>query len=136
MGEKTRRGQPAATGQAGPVMGIPLGALQRRLLHAVRRHGSEASLESLAALAAGLIQDLGARPPQGRAPTRSQYVAVARAVASLRRRGLVEARIMGTAKGRLLWPRSASARLRPVWRFVHPGKRLLVRPVDSLSAKS
>jgi hypothetical protein len=88
-------------------------------------------------LAEGLIPNLDALPPYGRAPRRSRYVAVARAVAALRRRGLVNTYMAGTAKGRLEWPQNARAATRPVWRFRHPGKRLIVRAVvDSLAQKT
>jgi hypothetical protein len=112
------------------------GPLQLTLLHALRRHGRETSLESLAAFAAGLIPNLDARPPLGRAPARAQYVATARAVAALRHRGLIETRTIGTKKGRILWLPDANGRVLPAWVFRHPGKRLLVRAtVDSLSPK-
>jgi hypothetical protein len=114
-----------------------LGPLQLKLLTALRRHGREATLGSLAALAAGLSPNLNARPPYGRAPSRAQYVSVARAVAALRRRGLVHTTMAGTKRGCLEWPRSAAGAARPVWRFRHPGKRLIVRAtVDSLVAKT
>jgi hypothetical protein len=111
----------------------PLGPLQHRLLLALRRHGRKASLQILAALAAGLINDLDTRPPYRWVPRRATYVAVARAVAVLRRRGLVDTTMTGTANGRLEWPQKSH----PVWRFRHPGKRLIVRAVvDSLAPKS
>jgi len=114
-------------------MTAPLGPLQRRLLAALIRHGRECSLQSLAALASGIISDLSTRPPVGRVPPRATYVAVARAVAGLRRRGLVTARIVGTTKGSLEWHLGAP----PVWRFRHPGKRLVVSlVVDSLRMES
>jgi hypothetical protein len=114
-----------------------LGPLQTKLLTALRRHGHEVSLGSLAAFAAGLIPDLKARPPYGRAPRRATYVAVARAVAGLRRRGLVSTTMAGTTRGRLEWRQTGDGKVRPVWRFRHPGKRLLVRPtVDSLGQES
>jgi hypothetical protein len=114
-----------------------LGPLQLKLLHALRRHGRETSLESLAAYAAGLIPDLATRPPHSPLPRRSTYVSVSRTVASLRRRGLVDTKVAGTANGRLEWPQNAPGAARPVWRFRHPGKRLIVRPVvDSLRPKS
>ena len=110
-----------------------LGPLQLKLLHALHRHGRETSLESLAALAVGLIPDLATRPPKEPLPRRATYVAVARAIATLRRRGLVHTEMAGTARGRLEWPQNATGAARPVWRFRHPGKRLIVRPVvDSL----
>jgi hypothetical protein len=110
-----------------------LGPLQRRLLHALRRHGRDTSLQSLAALASGLIPDLGTRPPYGGRTPHSRYVSVARAVAALRRLGLVDTQMAGTRKGRLEWSQNA----RPVWRFRHPSKRLIVRAVvDSLGQKS
>jgi hypothetical protein len=74
----------------------PLGPLQTRLLAALRRHGRETTLERLAALSAGLIPNLDARPPYGQAPTRSQYVSAARAVATLRRRGLIRTHSPGS----------------------------------------
>src|SRR4051812_13517970 len=101
----------------------PLGPIQHKLLAALRRHGRDTTLESLAALSAGLIPDLNARPPYGRLPTRSQYASAARAVATLHRRGLIHTEVAGTARGRLEWPLNANAGLRPVWRFRHPGKR-------------
>lgn len=114
-------------------MSRTLGPVQLKLLHALRRHGREATLESLAAFAAGLIPNLEARSPYGRAPSRAQYVSVARAVAALRRRGLVRTETAGTARGRIEWTRTPAGTMRPVWRFRHPGKRLIVRPVvDSL----
>jgi hypothetical protein len=62
---------------------------------------------------------------------------VARAVATLRRRGLVHTEMAGTAIGRLEWPQNAAGAVRPVWRFRYPGKRLIVRAVvDSLRSKS
>jgi hypothetical protein len=92
-----------------PMVGA-LGPLQQTLLAALRRHG--------------------------RAPTRSQYVSAARAVATLRRRGLIHTRVAGVARGRLEWPRNGSGVARPTWRFKHPGKRLIVRlTVDSFAAK-
>jgi hypothetical protein len=110
----------------------PLGPLQRRLLDALRRHAGQASLAALTAFVAGLIPDLNARPPEGRIPRRAVYVATARAVAALRRRGLVDTEIAGTAKGRLEWAPGA----RPLWRFRNPSTRLLVRAVvDSLVPK-
>jgi hypothetical protein len=113
------------------------GSLQLKLLTALHRHGREATLGSLAALAAGLTLDLDARPPYGQAPSRAKYVAVARAVATLRRRGLVHTEMTGTKRGRLEWPRSAAGAARPVWRFRHPGKRLIVRAtVDSLGGET
>jgi hypothetical protein len=117
-------------------MARPLGPLQQKLLAALRRHGRETTLGSLAALSAGFIPDLVDRPPCGRVPTRSEYVSVARSVAALRRRGLVHTEVAGTARGRLEWPRNGSAGARPVWRFLHPGKRLIVRlVVDSLGGE-
>jgi hypothetical protein len=74
------------------------GPLQRKILAALRRHGREAPLEDLAALAANLIADLDLRPPYGRAPSAAQYKATARAVAALRRRGLVAVERFGVAK--------------------------------------
>jgi hypothetical protein len=113
-------------------MSRPPGPLQRKLLGAMRRHGRATSLASLAALAAGLVPDLDTRPPYCWVPPRATYVSVARAVAGLRRRGLVDTEVAGTKKGRLEWPRNT----RPVWRFRHPGKRLIVRAgVDSLVLK-
>ncbi len=115
-----------------------LGHIQLKILTALRRHGREARLDSLAAFVAGLIDDLGARLPYGRSPSRSQYVSAVRAVAALERRGLVETAVVGTAKGRMEW-RIEDGRLRAVWRFRHPGKRLIVRaaaPVDSLELES
>jgi hypothetical protein len=110
----------------------PLGPLQLKLLAALRRHGRATTLGNLTALAAGLILDLDTRPPYGWVPPRAAYVAVARAVAGLHRRGLVDTTMTGTAKGRLEWSQNA----RPVWRFRHPGKRLIVRAgVDSLVPK-
>lgn len=75
----------------------PLGPLQNKLLAALRRHGRDTTLEGLAALSAGLIPDLDARPPYGRAPTRSEYVSTARAVAALRRRGLIHTEVAATS---------------------------------------
>jgi hypothetical protein len=119
------------------VMRHRISRLQQLLLDALRRHGRVASLESLAALAAGLIPNLDTRPPYGRAPARARYVAVARAVATLRRRGLVDARRTPTKRGRLEWQFGPVGRLRPVWRFSHPGTRLWVRAiVDSLAPKT
>ncbi len=106
--------------------------MTRPLLHALRRHGRATSLGNLAALAAGLISDLDTRPPYGWVPPRATYVSVGRAVAGLRRRGLVDTKVAGTRKGSLEWPQNS----RPVWRFRHPGKRLIVRAVvDSLVPK-
>jgi hypothetical protein len=114
-----------------------LGPLQLKLLHALHRHGRETSLESLAAYAAGLVPDLATRPPFVMVPRRSAYVSVARAITTLRRRGLVDTEMAGTARGRLEWPQNATGAARPVWRFRHPGKRLIVRPVvDSLMLES
>jgi hypothetical protein len=113
-------------------MSRPPGPLQLKLLGAMRRHGRATSLGNLAALVLGLILDLEARPPYGWVPPRATYVSVARAVAGLRRRGLVDTEVAGTRKGRLEWPQNS----RPVWRFRHPGKRLIVRAcVDSLVPK-
>lgn len=118
--------------QTGEPMPRSLGPLQLKLLYALRRHGREASLERLVAFAAGLVPNLDARPPYG-SPRRSTYVSVARAVATLRRRGLVETKAAGTRKGRIEWQRTPAGAARPVWRFRHPGWRLVVRPVvDSL----
>jgi hypothetical protein len=118
-----------------PSVGLrPLGPLQQKLLTALRRHGRETTLEGLAAFAAGLIPDVQTRPPYGQAPTRSQYVSTARAVATLHRRGLVHTKVTGTARGRLEWPENGPPGARPIWRFRHPGKRLIVRAaVDSLA---
>ena len=127
----------AVAAVAAPQMPMSLGPLQLKLLHALRRHGREASLVSLADIAAGLIPDRATRPPQEPLPRRATYVSVARAVATLRRRGLVHAEMAGTAIGRLEWPQNATGTVRPVWRFRHPGKRLIVRAVvDSLRSKS
>lgn len=117
-------------------MSRPLGPLQQKLLAALRRHGRDTTLESLAALSAGLIPDLNARPPFGRDPSRPKYVSVARAVSTLHRRGLVDVEVAGVARGCLEWPKNANAGARPAWRFRHPGKRLRVRAVvDSLLSK-
>jgi hypothetical protein len=104
-----------------------LGKTQLKLLAALRHHGREARLESLAALSAGLIGDLGSRVPFGRAPSRSQYVATSRAVATLRRRGLVDVQGVGTKRGKMEWPRRPDGTVRPVWRFRNPSRYALVR---------
>jgi hypothetical protein len=91
----------------------PLGPLQVKLLQALRRYGCETSLESLAAYAAGLIPALGTRPPIVPGPRRATYVAVARAIATLRRRGLVHTEVIGTANGRLEWPRNVAGAVCP-----------------------
>ncbi len=70
----------------------------------------------VAALAAGLIDDLATRPPYGRAPSRACYTAVTRAIAALRRRGLVVTETVGTTRGRMEWLRGddgGEAALRP-----------------------
>ena len=103
-------------------MTAPLGPLQRRLLDALIRHGRDASLQSLAHYAAGIISTLDTRPPVGRVPGRSTYVATARAVAALRRRGIVTTRVVGTTKGSLEWPANG----KPTWRFKNPSTRLMV----------
>jgi hypothetical protein len=76
-----------------------LGPLQLRLLDALRRHGRETNLGSVAAYAAGLTSDLGTRllPHQG--PSWAQYSATARAVAALRRRGLIQTRMAAPRAG-------------------------------------
>jgi hypothetical protein len=128
-------GTPGHTPEQASITAVsrPLGPLQLRLLDALRRHGRATNLQTLAALASGVSLDLEARPPHGWVPPRAMYVSVARAVAGLRRRGLVDTKVAGTKRGRLEWPQNA----RPVWRFRHPGKRLIVRAgVDSLVAKS
>jgi hypothetical protein len=104
-----------------------LGTLQLKLLTALRRHGRATNLESLAALAAGLTPDLDARPPYGRSPSRATYVATARAVAALRRRGLVQTKMVGTRRGRIEWIRMLpDGRPHPRFRFRNPSKYLLV----------
>jgi len=103
-----------------------LGPLQLKLLAALRAHGQEASLEVLASFAASLIPDLGARLPYGRAPSRAKYVATARAVATLCRRGLVETETYGTTRGVIEWYRDECGVVRPKWRFRNPTKRVMV----------
>lgn len=128
----TEGGKPQ-TDREVPEVTAPLGPLQKRLLDALRRHGRNCSLQSLAALAAGIIPDLNACPPFGWMPPRAGYVATARAIAALRRRGLVTTRMIGTTKGRIEWPTDG----KPVWRFRNPSTRLVVSlVVDSLVTKS
>jgi hypothetical protein len=111
----------------------PLGPLQLRLLDALRHHRREASLGSLAALAAGLIPDLGdARLPAHRGVSPARYSAVARAVAALRRRGLIETRMAGSTRGRMTWLPAPDGRRRPVWQFRNPTRRLHVKLAPAL----
>jgi hypothetical protein len=113
-----------------------LGPLQQQLLHALRRHGREATLVSLAALAAGLVSDLQARLPLDRAPSRAQYSSTARAISALRRRGLVTTLTAGIAKGRIEWCSGDRWPPSPLWRFRNPSTRTLVRavPVETLAS--
>jgi len=113
------------TGQG--IMPHTPGPLQLRLLAALRRHGRETNLTSLAAFAAGLIPDLATRPPAQTGASPAQYSAVARAVAALRRRGLVQARMVGSMRGHMVWLPAADGRRRPVWRFQNPTRCLFVR---------
>ena len=110
----------------------PLGPLQLRLLDALRRHGRETSLGSLAAFAARLIPDIGARLPAHVAASRPQYSAVARAVAALRRRGLIETRMAGSTCGRMTWLPAPDGRCRAVWQFRNPTRRLHVKLAPAL----
>jgi hypothetical protein len=103
-----------------------LGPLQLKLLAALRRHASESTLENLVAFAAGFVPDLATRPPINRKPPRAVYASTARAVAALRRRGLVQVRSSGTAKGRIQWLPTPSGRLHGIWRFRHPAWRLRI----------
>ncbi len=75
-----------------------LGPLQSRLLTALRERGAYfVSLEQLAYFAAG-IADLDDRLywRKGPKPTGSTYKSVARAVSTLRRRGLLEGCLVGS----------------------------------------
>ena len=112
-----------------------MGPLQEKLLHALRRHGRETSLASLAAFAAGLVPDLSTRLSPDRVPSRAQYSATARAVAALKRRGLVATTTVGIAKGRIDWGSPKRWPPIPVWRFRNPSTRAIVHPlpVESLS---
>ncbi len=104
-----------------------LGPLQLRLLDALRHHGREASLGSLAAFAAGLIPDLGTRPPAQAFASWAQYTATARAVANLRRRHFIDTRMVASTRGRLVWPLAADGRPRPIWQFRNPTRLLYVK---------
>jgi hypothetical protein len=108
----------------------PFGSLQRLLLEALRRHGREASLQTLAMFAGAIIPDLGTRPPGGRAPSRARYVAVARAVAALRRRGLVQVERVGVVRGRIEWLPARGGRLQAKWHFLNPTTWIRVRAVE------
>jgi hypothetical protein len=109
------------------TMPRPLGPLQLRLLGALRHHGREASLQSLAAFAAGLIPDLGTRPPAQAFATWAQYTATARAVAALRRRHFIDTRMAASTRGRMMWPPATEGRPRPVWQFRNPTRLLYVK---------
>jgi hypothetical protein len=104
-----------------------LGPLQQRLLHALRRHGRETNLGALAAFAAGAIPDLGTRLSAHQAPSRAQYNATSRAVAALRRRGLIETRMAASTRGQITWLPPVDGRPRSVWRFRNPTRRLFVK---------
>jgi len=108
-------------------MSRALGPLQQRLLNALRRHGRETNLGALAAFAAGAIPDLVTRPPAHQGPSRAQYSAASRAVAALRRRGLVQTRMAASTRGRNLWLPATDGRLRPLWQFRNPTRRLFVK---------
>jgi hypothetical protein len=111
------------------------GPLQLKLLAALRRDGRESSLGALAAFAAGLIPDLGTRLPAQQGPSRAQYSAAARAVAALRRRGLIQTRMVASTRGRMLWLPAADGRPCPVWRFRNPTRSLFVKPASASSKR-
>jgi len=71
-----------------------LGHVQRLVLEALQQHTASVDLETLAYLVAGQIDDLH-QPRPDEPPPPATYKAVARAVASLERRGLVIAEIRG-----------------------------------------
>jgi hypothetical protein len=71
-----------------------LGHLQRLVLEALQQHTASVDLETLAYLAAGLIDDLR-QPCPTEPPPPATYKAVARAVTGLERRGLVIAEMRG-----------------------------------------
>ena len=108
-----------------------LGPLQIRLLHALHQHGRETSLQSLAALAAGIIPELRSRPPARVLPGLATYKAVARAVAALRRRGLINTRMIGAARGQIVWQRGPGGTTAPRWQFRNPTRRLFVKAKEN-----
>ena len=76
-----------------------LGRLQARLLAALRAHGTWVALQHLVYFAAGRAE-LGDTSwfSRGPRPPRSTYSSVARAVGGLRRRRLVETRLLGSVE--------------------------------------
>jgi len=103
----------------------PLGPLQTRLLDALRARAGYMSLPHLAAFAAGLAALDGPYLGTPRPPA-SLYASTARGVKTLRRRGLVESRLLGV-------------RHAPAGRQAHPSTCLWVRatsPVESFETTS